>query len=124
MSDLAPSPPRNRDTPSKGLPALVATAKAGLLAIASLLTACALLGGFALWVRNDARAQAADAGVKAEVVRTELEEHKRDSAQAHRQLRDDMHELQLDMRAVYRAIRDGRAQPRLEQPLAAPDGGP
>lgn len=44
--------------------------------------------------------------------------------QEQRQVRVDVHEVQLDVRELYRVIRDGRRSERLERPPPAQDGGP
>jgi len=77
-------------------------------------------------VLNEARAQT-DAGVE-EVkwgqtrLDQRLDQHIKDSGQAHQQLKGDMHEVQMDMRALYRAVMTGQPQPRLERPPDL-DGG-
>lgn len=38
-------------------------------------------------------------------------------------VRSDVHELQLDVRELYRVVRDGRRSERLEQPPTTADGG-
>lgn len=48
-------------------------------------------------------------------------EHVKDSGQAHLQLKQDLHEVQMDIRALYRAVQTGARQERLERP--PPDGG-
>lgn len=75
------------------------------------------LGGYAHLV-GEARAQA-DAGTAPLKARVEVLE------QEQKQVRADVHEVQLDVRELYRVIRDGRRSERLEQPPApATDGGP
>lgn len=92
---------------------MIRTAKA-MAVLVGLVTAVVVpLGGFAVWVLGRAEAAGADAGRK-------LEEHKSESAQAHRQMREDTHEVQMDVRALYKALMTKKPQPRLERP---PDGG-
>lgn len=92
-----------------------------------------LLGGFAAFVLGTAHAQTAeivqavraDAGAaasKADVVARRLEQHEKESAAVHLEIRDDVHELQKDIRELYRVVRDGRRSERLEAPPRQ-DGG-
>lgn len=92
---------------------MVRTAKATAVLVGLITAVVVPLGGFAVWLLGEARAAGADAGRK-------LEEHQAESAQAHRQFREDVHEVQADVRAVYKAVMTRRPQPRLERP---PDGG-
>ena len=73
------------------------------------------IGGFSVWLLREAKAQGADAGVRADSVRADFETHKKDSAQAHLQLKDDIHEVQGDIRALYKAVMTGARQERLER---------
>lgn len=77
-----------------------------LRTIKGAIVALLAVSGFAAWV----------------FTRTEshLAEHIADSAQVHRDIRADMHELQVDVRAQYRSMRTGLPEPRLER---LPDGG-
>lgn len=68
-----------------------------------------------------------DAGVKVvsdahASTKERLAEHIRDSGTAHRQMREELHEVQMDIRALYRSIQTGRPSARLEAPPLA-DGG-
>lgn len=85
-----------------------------------LAVALAILGGFLggyVHLVGEARAQA-DAGTAPIKARVEALE------QEQRQVRVDVHEVQLDVRELYRVIRDGRRSERLERPPPAQDGGP
>lgn len=80
----------------------------------------AILGGFLggyVHLVGEARAQA-DAGispVKSRVDQLEAEQ---------KQVRADVHEVQLDVRELYRVITTGRRSERLESPTPPRDGGP
>ena len=50
-----------------------------------------------------------------------FDQHQADSGQVHRELKEDLHEVQMDLRALYKAVMTGERQPRLEKPV---DGGP
>lgn len=92
---------------------MVRSAKATAVFVGLVAAIVVPLGGFAAWVLGRAEAAGEDAGRK-------LEAHKEESAQAHRQMRDDTHELQMDVRALYKALMTRQPQARLERP---PDGG-
>lgn len=96
-----------------------------------------LLGGFAGFVLSTAHAQT-DAGITSlqsaqRSLESRFERHVLDSAQVERILAEDVHQLRQeqnrmrqeqsdDIRALYQAVRTGRAQPILEE-VARPDAG-
>lgn len=92
-----------------------------------LLAVVLVAGGasFTVWAQNQL-----DAGVAP--VREELHMHMKAEEQRHaveeqryRQVKEDLHEVQMDIRALYRAVQTGRPQARLEEPLppVSHDGG-
>ena len=85
----------------------------------------AILGGFGsgyVHLIGSARAQAQDgvAPLKAEVeiLRADLDEHKKDAGENQRQIKAQVFEQSMDIRALYKAIMTGNRQPRLEVPPA------
>ena len=84
--------------------------------IAALIAALAV--GFTAWRAVAAEAKdAADAGIHP--VRVEVD----DLSRRVKRVEDQTSEVQADIRALYKAVMTGTPQPRLEAPLARPDGG-
>lgn len=80
----------------------------------------AILAGFLGGYRTlltEARAES-DAGVKSLESRVNAVETEQ------KNVRSDLHEVQLDIRELYRSQHEGRRSERLERPLPPPDGGP
>jgi hypothetical protein len=86
------------------------------LTIATAVVAVSTAFGAYMFIMNQALAQT-DAGVGPVVKRVETLE------QQQKELRGDVHEVQMDVRALYKAVMTGRPQERLEQPPAVKDGG-
>jgi len=79
---------------------------------------------FAVWAQS--KLDGGIAPVREELRQHVLEEERRHAAeeQQYRQVKEDLHEVQMDIRALYRAVQTGQPQPRLERPLPQPiDGG-
>lgn len=123
--------------PKPPMPAPVAMAllllrsKETLVTLGALVAVLAGGGGFAAWVVGQAQAQTvttmsslkeegAQRERRVELVERAVREHVTDEAQARRQTREDVHEVQLDVRALYKYMQTRQPQARLEQP---PDGG-
>lgn len=99
-------------------------ARANSLNLGLVVAVCVALGGFSSWLLSETRAMAqtqTDA-VRGRVAALEggLEAHALDSGQVHRQIKEDLHEVQVDIRALSRQLATGHQPERLRR---MPDGG-
>lgn len=96
-----------------------------LLAVCIFVAGVTLYGTRALGQTVDDRVDAGLRHTERQVgeLQIQFDTHVKDAAEEKRQLKADLHEVQMDIRALYRAMQTGERQPRLERPLPQVDGG-